>query len=903
MDEYPRDLFGDPGDDAAAKVAKELLEKVGMDVPAPMRDGRDDDGLFYGRGRDIYAGPQARAGDINQFLIMAGNAEQFDSSASVAKGLEKLGLKALVDLIPGMEVSLMPHQVIGVSWMIDKEAGPTKGGCLADDMGLGKTVQLIALMVMNKAPETVRHKLNLIIAPLALLDQWKYEIETKTSCGLKVLIYHGQNRPRKKSALREYDVILTTYNTMAMEWPDYEKQEKLKAKARKQKRRDDSFIVEDSDGELYEDKVRGRKEKSGLLFQMEFFRIILDEGQNVRNRTTRGSRAVSELTATYRWCLTGTPIMNSLTDTYGYIRFLKIRPWYDWSEFNAHIALKEKKNPSLAVTRLQAILATFQLRRTKQSMLDGKRLIEIPEKTIEITALEFTAEELEIYKMVEARTQATFNRYLRAGTVLKNYHQVLVLLLRLRQVCSHPCLILEEVGAFVPFEEVDHSKPELASELTRAAKLINPEFVVDMKARMKERMIARMEAEKRSADAALEGEECPICFDVMTKTAVVTACKHAFCKECIMDVINNPAVDDEVVRRKDERPCPVCRASISESHLFTRSAFEPTEKELNPNARESEDEGEAINSDDSMDVDDDDEEPVSRKGKGRAVKRGRGAYRGMEEDDDEDDDDDMSDFIVEDDEDEEDKDARRALKQRRNKGKGKRRANVIIDSDEEVEDAPEIEGVLLGRKSKAQLEKEALEKMPRFLPSTKMKFMMELIKKIFKANPEEKILIVSQWTACLSLVSDYLTEKGIGHVKYQGDMNRDKRDIAVRVFMSKEKAKIMLMSLKCGGVGLNLTRANNVISLDLAWSRAVESQAWDRLHRLGQTRTVNVQRLVIAGTVEDRIMALQDRKQSLADGSLGEGKGKKLGKLTVAQLGMWFLLPCFLMHLLMNLSS
>ena len=54
--------------------------------------------------------------------------------------------------------------------------------------------------------------------------------------------------------------------------------------------------------------------------------------------------------------------------------------------------------------------------------------------------------------------------------------------------------------------------------------------------------------------------------------------------------------------------------------------------------------------------------------------------------------------------------------------------------------------------------------------------------------------------------------------------------------------------------------ANNVISLDLAWSRAVESQAWDRVHRLGQTRSVNVQRLVIAETVEDRIMALQERK-------------------------------------------
>ena len=62
------------------------------------------------------------------------------------------------------------------------------------------------------------------------------------------------------------------------------------------------------------------------------------------------------------------------------------------------------------------------------------------------------------------------------------------------------------------------------------------------------------------------------------------------------------------------------------------------------------------------------------------------------------------------------------------------------------------------------------------------------------------------------------------------------------------------------GVGLNLTRANNVISLDLGWSQAIESQAFDRVHRLGQTRKVHVQRVVIADTVEDRILTLQERK-------------------------------------------
>ena len=74
---------------------------------------------------------------------------------------------------------------------------------------------------------------------------------------------------------------------MAMEWPDYESEAKRKAKAKRQKKREGSFIVDDSDDETLETKVSKRKEKAGLLYQMDFYRIILDEAQNIRNKTTR----------------------------------------------------------------------------------------------------------------------------------------------------------------------------------------------------------------------------------------------------------------------------------------------------------------------------------------------------------------------------------------------------------------------------------------------------------------------------------------------------------------------------------------------------------------------------------------------------------------------------------------
>ncbi|CCM00776.1 uncharacterized protein FIBRA_02818 [Fibroporia radiculosa] len=844
-------------------------------------DRFDEDGNFYGRGRDSFAGPVARADDIDKFLIAAGNAEQFDGNARVDKALDALGLDGLYRPLDGMEVALMPHQAIGVAWMLDKEKSVHKGGCLSDEMGLGKTVQMIAVMVRNQSDDPLC-KTNLIVAPVALLDQWQLEIETKTNCDVKCLIYHGPGKPKKKKELMKYDVVLTTFQTLALEWPDEEAEERKAKQKAKRKRKLDDFIESNSEDDRKTSKKK--TQQLGLLFDIDWYRVILDEAQNIRNRRTRVSRAVTKLHSTYRWCLTGTPIINSLSDAYGLFRYLQTRPWYDWTEFNGHISKLEKKNPVLATTRLQAIFSSMLLRRKKDSMLDGKRLIELPVKETILAKLEFSLEERDIYKMasalVEQKSQAIFNRYLRAGTVLKNYHQVLVLLLRLRQVCSHPSLIQEGGSAFISATDLNDRKHDKRYELSRAVQLVSPEFVQKMQDKMAQIMAQRMEAEKHSADATVEDEECPICYDAFTD-AVVTACCHVFCRDCIYQVFDNEAAesaDEQVKYKSDERSCPSCRGTISKQKLFSRSAFDPNDDDTGDVEKGSE-AREATNVLDTLD----DVTEEARPKLGRILRKRKLRQRHfMDSDDegDEGDDGDMSDFIVQSDEDEEEKDTRRALKQRLSK----RRAIVISDDDDDDIDPD----VICGAKPDVDAPPEQIKLMPKFLPSTKMKHMMENLRLWAETHSDEKTLVISQWTQCLQLVSDYLTENGFLHVKYQGDMNRKKRDQAVRVFMSRDKATIMLMSLKCGGVGLNLTRANRVISLDLGWSEAVESQAFDRVHRLGQTRQVFVHRLVIADTVEDRVLALQERKKNLADGSLGEGTGKKIGRLSVRELANLF---------------
>ncbi|KAJ3936205.1 MAG: SNF2 superfamily protein [Lentinula lateritia] len=876
--------MGYAGPNETAKANEVAMQFAGTYIPnvAPIvQDDYDEDGNFRGRGKDHFQGPIAKPDDIGKFLVEAGNSESFDHNATVEAALNKLGLPTLATPLPGMEVALMPHQVIGVAWMVEKENSNLKGGCLADEMGLGKTVQMIALMMKNR-PDDKSRRTTLILAPTALLDQWKMEIKVKTNIGLKVLIYHGPSKLKRAKDLLEYDVVLTTFQTMALEWPDIEQEEKKKKKAKAKK--DDPIMSDSVNNENTQKK--DKSQEAGLLFQIEFFRIVLDEAQGIKNKKTRVSRAVTALKARYRWCLTGTPIINGLSDTYPYIRFLQIRPWHDFVEFHGLVGKLERKNPQLAITRLQAILNIFVLRRKKNSQLDGKVLIDLPTKEITLQRLEFTEEEREIYDAVEKRMQTQFNRFLRAGTVLKNYHHVLVLLLRLRQCCAHPSLIQEEGVAFVAPDELD----DAGRVLKRARELVSEEFVTKLKTKFREAVLERMRAEKESEDATFETDDCPICYDNFTN-AVITSCGHSFCKECIHDVFNAPFVvpaNEAGEHQVTERPCPSCRTPISKELLFEQAAFMPTDEELKEAGGEGED----------SDIEMDDVDVSISKGKGRAKETSSRASRKVKrslfshdvidvdasdtDDENENDDDDMSDFIVECDDDEEEQEVRKALK----KCLGKPKARVILDSDEEESD--EEKEVIFGKSNIKKLSPEAIKLLPRFLPSTKMKYMMEHIRRLFLDRPEEKILVISQWTSCLSLVSQYLTENQILHVKYQGDMNRNKRDAAVRSFMSKDKARVMLLSLKCGGVGLNLTRANNVISLDLGWSQAIEDQAFDRVHRLGQLLPVKVHRLVVDRTIEARMLVMQERKQLLADGSLGEGTAKKIRRMTVKQLAELF---------------
>lgn len=159
--------------------------------------------------------------------------------------------------------------------------------------------------------------------------------------------------------------------------------------------------------------------------------------------------------------------------------------------------------------------------------------------------------------------------------------------------------------------------------------------------------------------------------------------------------------------------------------------------------------------------------------------------------------------------------------------------------------------------------------------SVKLDVLLEQLKEVRAEG--HKSLVFSQFTSFLSIVKDRLVEERVPF-EYLDGRTRDRGEI-VRRFQESKAPGVFLISLKAGGLGLNLTSAEYVFLLDPWWNPAVEAQAIDRAHRIGQTRRVFAYRIVARGTVEEKVLQLQATKRKLADAILGE-EGSLLGDLT-----------------------
>ncbi|ERF69085.1 hypothetical protein EPUS_01041 [Endocarpon pusillum Z07020] len=751
-----------------------------------------------------------------------------------------------------MKCTLMEHQKLGLTWMKNMEEASTNGGILADDMGLGKTVQALALIVSRKS-ENPACKSTLIVAPVALMGQWAREISKLLKRGkhsLTVETLHANTRDLQWAKLREKDVVLTTYGTLASEIKrKHAWEEKLKR--------------------VPNAKPSGRGEHIPLLGEKsKWYRVILDEAQWIKNKATKAAIAACYLQAEYRWCLTGTPMQNSVDELYSLIRFLRIAPYNSFEKFNRDFSRPLKAKSSYAESKenamqqLQALCKAIMLRRTKNSKIDGQPILQLPEKTIEQQQAVFSKDEQEFYQALESKAKITFNKYLKAGTVGRNYSNALVLLLRLRQACCHPHLIKDlemETGA----------GPDNIDKLANAETL--PADVVE---RIKQ----------------VEAFECPICFDAAINSLIFNPCGHPSCNECF-DRLATQAHANSDNENGSNILCPSCRGKVDPSKLTDMKSFkkafgpdlvgEGDDEEVHE--RQTEDGEDDVESDTFSDSD--------------------------ESDDDIDDDGDLAGFVVPDDEIEFDSGGENDSKEN---GKGKNSFGQLPTKEHETEGPCSGKQGPRQRKRKgkgkasptkhlslAQLRIEGLKNKAakkrylrrlekNFQTSAKIEKAVELLDAIGGRGTNEKTIVFSQFTSLLDLLEVPLSRKDIQYKRYDGSMKRNDREEAVMAFTDDPRYTVMLVSLKAGNSGLNLTAASQVIIFDPHWNWYTEAQAIDRAYRIGQMRSVQVHRLLVPDTVEDRILALQEKKKELIETALDENAARNVSRLGVRELGYLF---------------
>lgn len=505
--------------------------------------------------------------------------------------------------VSGLEVKLLQHQRKGVRWMLGREVPPNEhpGGLLCDDMGLGKTVQSISLILLNPMPEKdsytrsderpVLVKTTVVVVPKSLLTQWVNEINDMAP-DLSVLAFDGSTKVRNN--FPSYDVVVTTYPTVLS----------------------------------HSGRVGG-----SAFAGYRYWRLILDEAHTIKNVKTKTFQAVCAISAWSRWCLTGTPLHNSINDIQALLNFIKVPPYNDYAVWKKKIGLPLSKGSESAMTKLQLVLSCVMYRRTKEALKKALKA-----RRVHRVEVSFLPHERAFYDRMKASVMSHFGE----NGKLSGTH-MLVMLLRLRQLCNHQSLV------------ATHNEVDYLGEMT------------------------------------------------------------------------DP----------------------------------PQEEDL---------------------------ESVSTQ-----------------------------------------------------------LANLGVEADEETPNPP-------------------LDYQKVFVNGTPV-FAGAKIAKILEYLTTEprKTIIFSQFVKFFDVLGPFLERKRIRYVTYTGGMPSGLRDASLNVLRNSPEPIVLLCSLKCGSLGLNLTSANRVILVDPWWNPMISQQAIDRVHRIGQTVDVDVYELYVAGTVEKKILELQEKKSRVAN--------------------------------------
>lgn len=409
-----------------------------------------------------------------------------------------------------------------------------RGGILADAMGLGKTVMTIALILARKGHGIQEHQQviteggsedisnkqrnsysllrkqkggTLIVCPMALLSQWKDELEAHSEPdSITVFVHYGGDRTSDPKVIAEPDVVLTTYGVLTAAY----KSENV----------------------------------NSIFHRVEWHRVVLDEAHTIKSSKTQAAQAAFALSSYCRWCLTGTPLQNNLEDLFSLLCFLRVEPWCNWAWWNKLIQKPYENGDQRGLKLVKSILRPLMLRRSKESKdKEGRPILVLPPTDVRVIECEQSEAEHDFYGALYRRSKVQFDQFVAQGKVLHNYANILELLLRLRQCCNHPFIVMSR------------GDTQQYADLNKLAKrFLQPHSDAGCGTGPSRAYVEEVVEGLRNGENA----ECPICLE-SADDPVLTPCAHRMCRECLLSSWRTPALGI----------CPICRQVISKSDLIT----------------------------------------------------------------------------------------------------------------------------------------------------------------------------------------------------------------------------------------------------------------------------------------------------------------------------------------------
>lgn len=311
-----------------------------------------------------------------------------------------------IALPKGLNANLREYQQVGYSWLKTIDSYKL-GGILADDMGLGKTIQVLAVIMSyveslnvddNDLEEKQIKRPSLVVCPSSLTLNWKEEASKFTpTLNTKVISGTAEERAKAIKKVGEYDIVITSYDLLK------------------------------KDIEIYKEE------------KFNFRYIIADEAQYIKNNNTKNARAIKEIDAETRFALTGTPIENSLSELWSIFDFVMPGYLFGYNKFKTMYETPiAKEQDTAAMSKLKSMIEPFILRRVKE-----KVLTELPEKTITVLNNEMEDEQRDLYVSYMKAAKKEAKEEIELNGVSNSQIKILALLMRLRQLCCHPGLFIE----------------------------------------------------------------------------------------------------------------------------------------------------------------------------------------------------------------------------------------------------------------------------------------------------------------------------------------------------------------------------------------------------------------------------------------------------------------------------